>query len=172
MQKFIYADNAATTSLSKPVLDEMLPYLTTEYGNASSLYSLGGRAKAAVDTARARVAAAIGAEAREIYFTGGGSESDNWAIKGIAEAMAKKGKKHIISTAFEHHAVLHTLEKLGKNGFEITLLPVYENGIIKLSDLEAAIKEDTALVTIMYAKSTALFSIPMPFRQWATLRLT
>ncbi|MBQ9919727.1 MAG: cysteine desulfurase NifS [Clostridia bacterium] len=153
MQKFIYADNAATTSLSKPVLDEMLPYLTTEYGNASSLYSLGGRAKAAVDTARARVAAAIGAEAREIYFTGGGSESDNWAIKGIAEAMAKKGKKHIISTAFEHHAVLHTLEKLGKNGFEITLLPVYENGIIKLSDLEAAIKEDTALVTIMYANN-------------------
>lgn len=153
MQKFIYADNAATTSLSKPVLDEMLPYLTTEYGNASSLYSLGGRAKAAVDIARARVAAAIGAEAREIYFTGGGSESDNWAIKGIAEAMAKKGKKHIISTAFEHHAVLHTLEKLGKNGFEITLLPVYENGIIKLSDLEAAIKEDTALVTIMYANN-------------------
>ena len=153
MQKFIYADNAATTSLSKPVLDEMLPYLTTEYGNASSLYSLGGRAKAAVDTARARVAAAIGAEAKEIYFTGGGSESDNWAIKGIAEAMAKKGKKHIISTAFEHHAVLHTLEKLKKNGFEITLLPVYENGIIKLSDLEAAIKEDTALVTIMYANN-------------------
>ena len=153
MQKFIYADNAATTALSKPVLDEMLPYLTTEYGNASSLYSLGGRAKAAVDTARARVAAAIGAEAKEIYFTGGGSESDNWAIKGIAEAMAKKGKKHIISTAFEHHAVLHTLEKLGKNGFEITLLPVYENGIIKLSDLEAAIKEDTALVTIMYANN-------------------
>lgn len=153
MQKFIYADNAATTALSKPVLDEMLPYLTTEYGNASSLYSLGGRAKAAVDTARARVAAAIGAEAREIYFTGGGSESDNWAIKGVAEAMAKKGKKHIISTAFEHHAVLHTLEKLKKNGFEITLLPVYENGIVKLSDLEAAIKEDTALVTIMYANN-------------------
>jgi len=153
MQKFIYADNAATTSLSKPVLDEMLPYLTTEYGNASSLYSLGGRAKAAVNTARERVAAAIGAEAREIYFTGGGSESDNWAIKGIAEAMAKKGKKHIISTAFEHHAVLHTLEKLKKNGFEITLLPVYENGIVRLSDLEAAIKEDTALVTIMYANN-------------------
>ncbi|MBQ4131523.1 MAG: cysteine desulfurase NifS [Clostridia bacterium] len=153
MQKFIYADNAATTALSKPVLDEMLPYLTTEYGNASSLYSLGGRAKAAVNTARERVAAAIGAEAREIYFTGGGSESDNWAIKGIAEAMAKKGKKHIISTAFEHHAVLHTLEKLKKNGFEITLLPVYENGIVRLSDLEAAIKEDTALVTIMYANN-------------------
>ncbi len=153
MQKFIYADNAATTALSKPVLDEMLPYLTTEYGNASSLYRLGGRAKAAVNTARERVAAAIGAEAREIYFTGGGSESDNWAIKGIAEAMAKKGKKHIISTAFEHHAVLHTLEKLKKNGFEITLLPVYENGIVRLSDLEAAIKEDTALVTIMYANN-------------------
>ena len=153
MQRFIYADNAATTALSKPVLEEMLPYLTTEYGNASSLYNLGSRAKSAVNTARARVAAAIGAEDREIYFTGGGSESDNWAIKGVAENMAKKGKKHIISTAFEHHAVLHTLEKLKKNGFEITLLPVHENGIVRVCELEAAIREDTALVTIMYANN-------------------
>ena len=153
MQPFIYADNAATTALSKQVLDEMMPYLTNEYGNASSLYDLGGRAKTAVEKARNQVAAAIGAEAREIYFTGGGSESDNWAIKGVAEAMAKKGKKHIISTAFEHHAVLHTLEKLKKNGFEITLLPVHENGIVRVNELEAAIREDTALVTVMYANN-------------------
>ena len=153
MQPFIYADNAATTALSKQVLDEMMPYLTNEYGNASSLYDLGGRAKTAVEKARDQVAAAIGAEAREIYFTGGGSESDNLAIKGVAEAMAKKGKKHIISTAFEHHAVLHTLEKLKKNGFEITLLPVHENGIVRVNELEAAIREDTALVTVMYANN-------------------
>ena len=153
MQPFIYADNAATTALSKQVLDEMMPYLTNEYGNASSLYDLGGRAKTAVEKARDQVAAAIGAEAREIYFTGGGSESDNWAIKGVAEAMAKKGKKHIISTAFEHHAVLHTLKKLKKNGFEITLLPVHENGIVRVNELEAAIREDTALVTVMYANN-------------------
>lgn len=153
MKRFIYADNAATTALSKPVLDEMMPYLTTEYGNASSLYDLGGRAKTAVETARGQVAAAIGAEQKEIYFTGGGSESDNWAIKGAAEFMAKKGKKHIISTAFEHHAVLHTLDKLKKNGFEITLLPVHENGIVRVDELEAAIREDTALVTVMYANN-------------------
>ena len=153
MNRFIYADNAATTALSKPVLDEMLPYLTTEYGNASSLYDLGGRAKMAVEKARSQVAAAIGAEAKEIYFTGGGSESDNWAIKGVADLQAKKGKKHIISTAFEHHAVLHTLDRLKKNGFEITLLPVHENGIVRVDELEAAIREDTALVTVMYANN-------------------
>ena len=153
MQPFIYADNAATTALSKVVLDEMMPYLTNEYGNASSLYDLGSRAKAAVNLARERVAKAIGAMDKEIYFTAGGSEADNWAIKGVAEAMAKKGKKHIISTAFEHHAVLHCLERLKKNGFEVTLLPVHENGIIRLNELEEAIREDTALVTIMYANN-------------------
>lgn len=153
MKRFIYADNAATTALSKPVLEEMMPYLTTEYGNASSLYDLGGRAKTAVEKARGQVASAIGAEQKEIYFTGGGSESDNWAIKGVAEAMSKKGKKHIISTAFEHHAVLHTLDRLKKNGYEITLLPVHENGIVRVEELEAAIREDTALVTVMYANN-------------------
>lgn len=151
--KLIYADNAATTALSPIVLEEMMPYLTNEYGNASSLYELGGRAKTAVNLARDRVAKAIGAAANEIYFTGGGSESDNWAIKGAADIMAKKGKKHIISTAFEHHAVLHCLDRLKKNGFEITLLPVHENGIIHLDELESAIREDTALVTIMYANN-------------------
>lgn len=153
MQPFIYADNAATTALSPLVLNEMMPYLTNEYGNASSLYDLGSRAKAAVNLARERVANAIGAMDKEIYFTAGGSEADNWAIKGVAEAMAKKGKKHIISTAFEHHAVLHCLERLKKNGFEVTLLPVHENGIIRLNELEEAIREDTALVTIMYANN-------------------
>lgn len=152
-QRLIYADNAATTSLATAVLEEMMPYLTTEYGNASSLYDFGSRAKTAVTTAREKIATAIGALPNEIYFTGGGSESDNWAIKGVAEAMAKKGKKHIISTAFEHHAVLHCLERLGKNGFEITLLPVYENGIVRVEDVAAAIREDTALVTVMYANN-------------------
>ncbi len=153
MKRFVYADNAATTALSPAVLEEMMPYLTTEYGNASSLYELGGRAKTAVNIARERIAKAIGAEPMEIYFTGGGSESDNWAIKGVVEAMAKKGKKHIISTAFEHHAVLHCLERLEKNGFEVTLLPVHENGIVRPEELEAAIREDTALVTVMYANN-------------------
>lgn len=153
MQPFIYADNAATTALSPLVLNEMMPYLTNEYGNASSLYELGNRSKTAVNLARERVAKVIGAMDKEIYFTAGGSEADNWAIKGVAEAMAKKGKKHIISTAFEHHAVLHCLERLEKNGFEITLLPVHQNGIIRLDELEAAIKEDTALVTIMFANN-------------------
>lgn len=153
MKRFIYADNAATTSLSQAVLDEMMPYLTTEYGNASSLYDFGSRAKTAVNTSRERIANAIGALPSEIYFTGGGSESDNWAIKGVAEMMAKKGKKHIISSAFEHHAVLHCLERLKKNGYEITLLPVHENGIIRLEELKAAIRPDTALVTIMYANN-------------------
>ncbi len=153
MQPFIYADNAATTALSKVVLDEMMPYLTNEYGNASSLYDLGSRSKAAVNLARQRVATAIGANEKEIYFTAGGSESDNWAIKGVAEAMAKKGKKHIISTAFEHHAVLHCLQRLEKSGFEVTLLPVHSNGIIRLNELEDAIRDDTALVTIMFANN-------------------
>ncbi len=153
MQKFVYADNAATTSVSLEVFREMEPYFTQNYGNASSLYNFGSKAKEAVNLARERIAKAIGAEAKEIYFTGGGSESDNWAIKGVAEKMAKKGKKHIISTKFEHHAVLHCLEKLEKEGFEITLLPVYENGIVKVEDLKAALREDTALVTVMYANN-------------------
>jgi cysteine desulfurase len=154
MSKFIYADNAATTSISKEVLNEMMPFLTEEYGNASSLYAFGGRAKAAVTKAREQIANAIGAErATEIYFTGGGSESDNWAIKGAAHMMAKKGKKHIISSAFEHHAVLHCLQRLEKEGFEITLLDVHEDGLVRPEELEAAIREDTALVTIMYANN-------------------
>ena len=151
--KFIYADNAATTSLSSRVLDKMMPYLTEEYGNASSLYEFGQNAKAAVENAREQVAKALGAEAREIYFTAGGSESDNWAIKGVAASMQKKGKNHIISTAFEHHAVLHTLEALKKQGFEVTLLPVHENGIVRIEELKEAIKDTTGLVTVMFANN-------------------
>ena len=154
MEKFIYADNAATTAVSSKVLEQMMPYFNEQYGNASSLYSFGQKAKEAVNKAREQIAVAIGAEnSNEIYFTGGGSESDNWAIKGVAYSMAKKGKKHIISTAFEHHAVLHCLDKLKKEGFEITLLDVHSDGLVRVEELEAAIREDTALVTVMYANN-------------------
>lgn len=153
MDKFIYADNSATTSIDKRVLNAMMPYLTENYGNASSLYGFGNKAKEAIEKAREQVAAAIGAEAKEIYFTAGGSESDNWALKSYAEIMAKKGKKHIISSAFEHHAILHTLKALEKKGFEVTLLDVHENGIVRPEELKAAIREDTGLVTIMFANN-------------------
>ena len=153
MSRFIYADNSATTALDPSVLEAMMPYLTTEFGNPSSLYGLGGRAKEGVENARNQVANAIGALPREIYFTAGGSESDNWAIKGYAKTMLKKGKNHIISTKFEHHAVLHALKVLEKDGFEVTLLDVHENGIVRVEELEAAIKETTGLVTIMYANN-------------------
>ena len=153
MKRFVYADNSATTKISKTVLDSMMPYLTDEFGNASSLYSMGGKARLAVDTAREQIANAIGASAREIYFTSGGSEADNWAIKGTAKAMLKKGKKHIITSKFEHHAVLHTLSSLERDGFEITYVDVNENGIVNPCDVEKAIREDTGLVTIMYANN-------------------
>lgn len=150
----VYADNAATTALSPKVLDKMMPYLTEVYGNPSSLYETGAVAKEAVENARQTVADLIGAQnASEIYFTSGGSESDNWAIKGVASALAKKGKKHIITSKFEHHAVLHACKALEKQGFEVTYLDVYENGIVKPEDVATAIKEDTALVTIMYANN-------------------
>lgn len=153
MQRFIYADNSATTSLSPTALESMMPYLTTEFGNASSLYSFGNTAKQAIEEARATVAEILGAEPKEIYFTAGGSESDNWAIKGYAKKMLLKGKNHIISSKFEHHAVLHTLKALEKEGFEITLLDVHENGIVRPDELKAAIKDTTGLVTVMYANN-------------------
>lgn len=149
----VYADNAATTKLSETALQAMMPYLTDTFGNASSLYSLGQEAHHGVQASRAAVAAVLGADTNEIYFTSGGSEADNWAIKGVAELMAKKGKKHIITSAFEHHAVLHTVKKLEEQGFRITYLPVYENGIVKVEDVKNAICEDTALVTVMYANN-------------------
>lgn len=153
MEKFIYADNAATTAVSKSVLEKMLPFFIENYGNASSLYSLGSAAKEAVEAARQQVADAIGCTAREIYFTAGGSESDNWAIKGYAKRMLKNGKNHIISTKFEHHAVLHTLEELQKDGFEVTLLDVHSDGLVRVEELKAALRDTTGLVTVMYANN-------------------
>ena len=152
-KRFIYADNAATTKVSEPVLEAMLPYFTEEYGNASSIYALGRNAKKALETARESIAASIGAQPSEIYFTSCGSESDNWAIRSVCERLAAKGQKHIVTSVFEHHAVLHTCQALEKLGFEVTYLPVYENGIVKTEDVRNAIREDTALVTIMYANS-------------------
>ena len=150
---FVYADNAATTSVSKTALDAMLPYLTENYGNPSSLYAFAQKATEAVAQARATVAACLNAEPREIYFTSGGSEADNQAIISAAKAGARKGKKHLISTKFEHHAVLHTRKKLEKEGYEVTLLDVHEDGVVRLEDVAAAIREDTALVTIMFANN-------------------
>ena len=151
---FVYADNAATTCVSKTALDAMMPYLTTTYGNPSSLYSFAQDAKEALEEARQTIADILGAEAREIYFTSGGSEADNQAIISMAKLGKIKGnKKHIISTKFEHHAVLHTLNKLEKEGYDVTLLDVHEDGVVRIEDLEAAIREDTALVTIMFANN-------------------
>lgn len=152
-KRFIYADNAATTAVSEEVLNAMMPHFKTAYGNASSIYKLGRDAQRDVEEAREKVAKAIGAEPKEIFFTSCGSESDNWAIKGIAETMAKKGKKHIITSVFEHHAVLHTCEYLAKHGFEITYVPVSDKGLVDPEDVKNAIREDTALVTIMYANN-------------------
>lgn len=149
----IYADNAATTKMSRTAIDAMIPYMEEIYGNPSSLYEIGQRAKEALEEARTEVAAAINAEPREIYFTSGGSEADNQALRSAAEIGKRKGKKHIISTAFEHHAILHTLNRLEKEGFEITLLPVHEDGLVVPQELEAAIREDTCLVTIMTANN-------------------
>ena len=151
--RMIYADNAATTAVSAHVLQEMLPYYCEQYGNPSSLYAFGQTAHRAITKARAQVAAALGATEREIYFTSGGSEADNWAIKGAAALGKAKGKTHIITTAIEHHAVLHTLDALKKEGFTVTCLPVYANGICRVADVEAAITDETCLVTVMYANN-------------------
>ena len=149
----IYADNAATTKMSKAAIAAMLPYMEEYFGNPSSLYSIGQEAKEALEHAREEIAAVINAQPREIYFTSGGSEADNQALRSAAALGRKKGKRHIISTAFEHHAILHTLKALEKEGFEVTLLPVHENGIVRLEDLDRAIRPDTCLVTIMTANN-------------------
>ena len=150
---FVYADNAATTSVSTTALEAMLPYLTQNYGNPSSLYSFGQKAAEALQSARETVAGCINADPREILFTSGGSEADNQAIVSAAKLGARKGRKHLISTRFEHHAVLHTLAKLEKEGFEVTLLDPHADGVIRLEDVEAAIRPDTALVTVMFANN-------------------
>lgn len=149
----IYLDNAATTKMSKAAINSMLPYMDGIYGNPSSLHSAGQRAAEALADARQRIADCLGASSKEIFFTSGGSEADNQAILSAAKLGEKKGKKHIISTAFEHHAVLHTLKKLEKEGFEITLLDVGENGIITPQQVESAIRPETCLVTVMYANN-------------------
>ncbi len=151
--RYVYADNAATTPVSKKVVDAIIPYMTEHYGNPSSLYEVGQVASRAVTKARQQVAAALGAEEREIYFTSGGSEADNWAIKGAAALGKKKGKMHLITTKIEHHAVLHTMATLEKEGFTVTYLDVYDNGIVKVEDVEKAITDETCLVTIMYANN-------------------
>ena len=162
MKQFVYADNAATTQISKEVLDAMMPWLTEGYGNPSSIYELGRTAGFAIEDARKQVAAALGAQPAEIYFTGCGSESDNWAIKGAAHKLAAKGKKHLITTVFEHHAVLHTCAALEKEGFEVTYLPVDHNGLITAQQVADAIRPDTALVSIMYANNEIGTIMPIP----------
>ena len=158
----IYADNAATTKMSCTAIDAMLPYMNELYGNPSSLYGLGQRAKEALEEARERIAACIGASPKEITFTSGGSEADNQAIRSAALLGARKGKRHIISTAFEHHAILHTLKKLEGEGFEVELLPVGELGTVTAQQVAEAIREDTALVTIMYANNEIGSVLPIP----------
>ena len=149
----IYADNAATTKMSRTAIDAMLRCMEADYGNPSSLYTIGQHAKESLEQARADVAAVINAEPREILFTSGGSEADNQAIRSAAVLGQKTGKKHIISTAFEHHAVLHTLKKLEQEGFEVTLLDVHTDGLVRPEEVEAAIREDTCLVTVMFANN-------------------
>ncbi len=152
MQK-IYLDNAATTKMSQAAIDEMMPYLREVYGNPSSLHTPGQEAAEALQSARNRIAFCLGCEAREIYFTSGGSEADNQAILSVAKQGLRRGKKHIVSTAFEHHAVLHTLKKLENEGFEVELLDINEDGIVTAQQVKAAIRPDTCLVTVMYANN-------------------
>ena len=150
---FVYADNAATTAMSQAAIDAMLPAMHELYGNPSSLHQKGREANMALMAARETVAQCLGAQAREIYFTGCGTEADNWAITEGARLGALEGKKHIISDVIEHHAVLHTLAKLEKQGFEVTYLPVHENGVVRVEELKAAIRPDTCLVTIMFSNN-------------------
>lgn len=162
MERFVYADNAATTPVSPTVFEAMKPFYTDLYGNPSSLYAIGRDAKKHLELARADVASCLGVEPHEIFFTSGGSESDNWAIKGVAHQLAKKGKKHIITSKFEHHAVLHTCAALEQEGFSVTYLDVHSDGLARPEELEAAIREDTALVTIMYANNEIGTIQPIP----------
>lgn len=152
MEKLIYLDNAATTKTAPEVVEAMLPYFTEHFGNPSSVYGLAAESKKAVTEARETIARALGAKAEEIYFTAGGSEADNWALKAAAESYRNKGK-HIITTKIEHHAILHTCEWLEKNGFEVTYLNVDENGVVKLDELKKAIRPDTIIISVMFANN-------------------
>lgn len=153
MEKIVYMDNAATTAVKPEVLDEMIPMFIDNFGNPSTIYKLGKNVKKKIEFARAQVASALGAEPSEIFFTSGGTESDNWAIKGAALEGLKKGRNHIITSKIEHHAVLHTVQFLEKNGFEVTYLNVDSNGLVNLHDLENAITDKTAIVSVMYANN-------------------
>lgn len=161
--KLVYADNAATTRMSRHAIEVMLPYMDQVFGNPSSLHTTGQRANEALTAAREQIAALLGASPKEIYFTSGGSEADNQALLSAAALGERKGKKHIISTAFEHHAVLHTLEKLKKQGFEVQLLDVHENGMVTAQQVADAIREDTCLVSVMYANNE--IGSVMPIRE-------
>jgi len=152
MSRFVYLDNAATTKTHPEVVEAMLPYFTEKYGNPSAIYDFASQSKSGVTTAREQIASLIGARTEDIYFTAGGSEADNWALKAAVEAYGNKGK-HVITTAIEHHAILHTADYLEKQGCEVTYLPVDEYGMIRLSDLEAAIRPDTILVSVMFANN-------------------
>lgn len=152
MDRLIYVDHAATTYTKKEVLDEMMPYFTEKFGNGSSIHSKGREAKKAIEDSREKVAASIGASPKEIYFTGGGTEADNWAVRGVAYANRAKGN-HIITSSIEHHAILHTCQALQKEGFEVTYLPVDQYGLISLEDLKNAITDKTILITIMFANN-------------------
>ncbi len=166
MTRFVYADNAATTAVSAEVLEEMLPYLKHEYGNPSSLYSIGRSSSLAIASARERIATLLGAKPNEIYFTSCGSEADNWAIKGAAHAASKKGK-HIITTAYEHHAVLHTMDSLKKEGFEITYLNVDSDGQISPEQLQTAIRPDTILIATIFANNE--IGSVLPIKQFSEI---
>ena len=152
MSKLIYLDNAATTSVRPEVFEAMKPYYLENYSNPSSVYSFAGEAKKAMEDARKVIADSLGAAATEIYFTGGGSESDNWVLKGVAEAYSSKGK-HIITSKIEHHAILHTCEYLEKHGYEVTYLDVDEEGLVSPEEVEKAIRPDTILISIMFANN-------------------
>ena len=152
MEKLIYLDNAATTKTAPEVLKAMLPYFTENYGNPSSVYGFASKNKNAVNMQREIIAGALGAKANEIYFTAGGTEADNWALKAAAEAYAEKGN-HIITTKIEHHAILHTGEYLEKRGFEVTYLDVDENGVVRIDELRAAIRPTTILISVMFANN-------------------
>ena len=152
MSRIIYLDNAATTKTAPEVVEAMLPYFTENYGNPSAIYGIGASNKEAIQKARAQIAQVLGAKDNEIYFTAGGSESDNWALKATCEAYKEKGK-HIITTKIEHHAILHTCEYLEKMGYEVSYIDVDENGTVKLDELEAAIRPDTILISVMFANN-------------------
>ncbi len=161
-KRFVYADNAATTQVSDEVLEAMLPWLKEGYGNPSSIYEKGRQAGHAIEDARKKMAEALGAQPQEIYFTGCGSEADNWALKGVMHKLASKGKKHLITTVFEHHAILHTCAFLEKEGFEITYLPVGPLGLVTPEQVAQAIRPDTGLVSIMYANNEIGTIQPIP----------